>query len=187
MRNPMNSWERSDSSFHPTLIVGKNDLDLMKRLTKTGRDDRKFLRQIVVSFDVTAPLYWFKEFDTYKVSTVVNSTSTMHKIHSKPFELTDLSYDHSTIYAVASLTATIETLEELRQEYLETRDKKLWYSMIQLLPSSYNQTRTVTLNYEVLLNMYFSRRRHKLQEWRDFCDDILKLPYFKELSEVTKK
>ncbi len=182
-RNPLNSWDKSDSSYDKAgnYILGPNDLDLAKRLCKAGSDHRKFIRQILVSVDITAPMYWWKEFDTYKVATVANSTSTMHKIHSKPFELTDFSHDHLSIDALAALTTFMAFLEKKRLSYVESKDKADWYDIIQLLPSSYNQTRTVTMNYENLLNMYYARRNHKLEEWHVYCDWILSLPYTKDL------
>ncbi len=182
-RNPMNSWDRMDSAYDKdgNYLLGPNDLDLAKRLCKAGSDHRKFIRQILVCVDITAPMYWWKEFDTYKVATVANSTSTMHKIHSKPFELTDFSHDQLSIDALAALSGFIGFLEEKRLSYIETKDKADWYDLIQLLPSSYNQTRTVTMNYENLLNMYFARRNHKLLEWHTYCDWILSLPYTREL------
>ena len=185
-RNPMNSWARSDSRYDTegNYILGVNDLDLAKRLCKAGSDHRKFIRQILVSVDITAPMYWWKEFDTYKVATVANSTSTMHKIHSKPFELSDFSHDHMSKSAVEALTAYIEFMEVKREHYIETKDKADWYDIIQLLPSSYNQRRTITMNYENLLNMYYARRNHKLAEWHEYCDWILTLPYTKELFGV---
>ena len=188
-RNPMNSWNRMDSYYDEkgNFIMGPNDLNLAQRLARAGSDHRKFIRQIFVSVDFTAPLYWWKEYDTYKVATVANSTSTMHKIASKPFELEDFSYDHMNEKALASLKATIDVLEELRQEYLETKDKTIWYSMIQLLPSNYHQMRTCTLNYETLMNIYDARRTHKLQEWHDVCDWIASLPYAKELILAVEK
>ena len=188
-RNPMNSWNRMDSYYDEkgNFIMGPNDLNLAQRLARAGSDHRKFIRQIFVSVDFTAPLYWWKEYDTYKVATVANSTSTMHKIASKPFELEDFSYDHMNEKALASLKATIDVLEELRQEYLETKDKTIWYSMIQLLPSNYHQMRTCTLNYETLMNIYYARRTHKLQEWHDVCDWIASLPYAKELILAVEK
>ena len=212
MRNPMNSWEKSDSgygcgndkeyfcdecssSFHcttreKTYNVGSNDLDLMKRLRNAGTDHRKFMRMITVYVDVTAPLYWWKEFDTYKVGTVANSCSTMHKIHAKEFTLEDFSYEHmlsddypdefdfeimgpDDVWSSKNiLDLTIIALNTYRKKYLETKDKKYWWQMIQLLPSSYNQKRTVMLNYEVLANIYKSRKDHKLDEWHTFCDWI---------------
>lgn len=182
-RNPMNSWDRSDSKELPdgTFQFGPKDMDLAKRLIKSGSDHRKFMRQIFVSVNITAPLYWWKEYDTYKVATVANSTSTMHKIASKPFTLDDFSYEHMNEKALASLKAVIAVLEELRLEYLETKDKTVWYSMIQLLPTSYHQLRTCTLNYETLMNIYYARRNHKLDEWHVVCDWIASLPYAKEL------
>lgn len=182
-RNPMNSWNRMDSYYDEkgNFIMGPNDLSLAQRLARAGSDHRKFIRQIFVSVDFTAPLYWWKEYDTYKVATVANSTSTMHKIASKPFELDDFSHDHMNEKALESLKSVIAVLEELRLEYVETKDKSVWYSMIQLLPSSYNQMRTCTLNYETLMNIYYARRTHKLQEWHTLCDWITTLPYAKEL------
>ncbi len=182
-RNPLNSWDRMDSSYDKdgNYILGENDLSLAKRLCKAGSDHRKFIRQILVSVDITAPMYWWKEFDTYKVATVANSTSTMHKIHSKPFELDDFSHDHLSEDATDALLRFIQVLEQKRLSFVETKDKADWYDIIQLLPSSYNQTRTVTMNYENLLNMYFARRNHKLTEWHTYCDWILSLPYTKEL------
>ena len=230
MRNPMNSWEKSDSAYcHIDLArdctncvhrfttgystckaggfdIGPNDLDLMNRLRNAGTDHRKFMRMITVYLDITAPLYWWKEFDTYKVGTVANSCSTMHKIHEKEFTMEDFSTEHligspipnfkkpchvtekttdgNTGYSFG-LTATphdfvhwtIEVLNAYRMLYLETKDKNYWWQMIQLLPSSYNQKRTVMLNYEVLANIYKSRRNHKLDEWQTFCDWIERLPY----------
>ena len=184
MRNPMNSWHKSDTVGQS---IGQNDLDLLLRLTKAGTDHRKVLRQMMVSVDITAPLYWWKEFDTYKVGTVANSCSTMHKIQSKEFTMADFSHEQMNSPARAMLDVVVLQLEGLRQAYIASKSKEDWYSMIQLLPSSYNQKRTVTLNYEVLLNMYFARRRHKLQEWRDFCDAVMELPYFKEIAEAAGK
>ena len=182
-RNPMNSWNRQDSYYDEkgNYVLGPNDLDLAKRLAKAGSDHRKFIRQIFVSVDFNAPLYWWKEFDTYKVGTVANSTSTMHKIASKPFTMDDCSHDKMNETALRSLSQVIETLEALRQAYLETKDKELWYSMIQLLPSSYNQLRTVTMNYETLVNIYHARKDHKLAEWHVVCEWIETLPYAKDL------
>ena len=182
-RNPMNSWNRQDSYYDEkgNYVLGPNDLDLAKRLAKAGSDHRKFIRQIFVSVDFNAPLYWWKEFDTYKVGTVANSTSTMHKIASKPFTMDDCSHDKMNETALRSLSQVIETLEALRQAYLETKDKELWYSMIQLLPSSYNQLRTVTMNYETLVNIYHARKHHKLAEWHVVCEWIETLPYAKDL------
>lgn len=207
MRNPMNSWDQSDSKHHlfegaGTFIteIGDNDLKLMKNLAKAGSDHAKYLRMITVTMDVTAPLYWWKEFDTYKVGTVANSCSTMHKIHSKEFTLDDFSHEHliedwldsnceAMIYGELNepwsplevLEWTIKALNANREAYLTTKDKKFWWQMIQLLPSSYNQRRTVQLNYEVLRHQYHARKNHKLDEWHEFCDWIKRLPYAKEL------
>lgn len=182
-RNPLNSWARSDSYYNENheYILGENDLSLAKRLCKAGSDHRKFIRQIMVSIDITAPLYWWKEYDTYKVGTVANSTSTMHKIHSKPFELDDFSCDHMTEDTLQFMQTVVDQLEVIRNRYMEEKDKKHWYDLIQLLPSSYNQLRTCTLNYETLTNIYFARKHHKLDEWHTFCDFIETLPYAKEL------
>ena len=182
-RNPLNSWARSDSYYDETgnYVLGENDLGLAKRLRKAGSDHRKYMRQIFVSVDITAPLYWWKEYDTYKVATVANSTSTMHKIHSKPFTRADFSHDHMSEEALAALDSMIGVLEQLRLRFVETKDKQAWYSMIQLLPESYEQLRTCTFNYKTLVHIYFARRDHKLEEWHRFCDWILELPYAKEL------
>lgn len=221
MRNPMNSWEKSDSCTqgyvwcnefcgHPVsgcdresgLYLGPNDLGLMKRLRNAGTDHRKFMRMITVYVDITAPLYWWKEFDTYKIGTVANSCSTMHKIAEKEFTMEDFSCEHldrepyhrnwiESVIVDEDITSphkvwmtpfdvlrcTIEMLNAYRENYLETKDKQDWWQMIQLLPSSYNQRRTVMLNYEVLANIYKSRRNHKLDEWHTFCDWIESLPY----------
>lgn len=207
MRNPLNSWDKSDSEFNRDpinyfdendmpctdlrkFVIGENDLDLMHRLRNAGTDHRKFLRMIVVYVDITAPLYWWKEFDTYKVGTVANSCSTMHKIADKEFTLDDFSHDQLTdAYCLSNannpinaLEHTIECLNFYRKLFNETRDKKYWWQMIQLLPSSYNQKRTVLLNYEVLNNIYKSRKNHKLDEWSvGFMNWIRSLPYAKEL------
>ena len=183
-RNPLNSWNRMDSYYDENhqYILGPNDLDLAVRLRRAGSDHRKFLRQVMVSADITAPLYWWKEYDTYKVGTVANSASTMHKIHSKPFSREDFSTDHMTESTLLFMDQVIEKLEEIRLRYLEEGKKKEdWYDMIQLLPSSYNQMRTCSLNYETLINIYYARKDHKLQEWHIFCDWIASLPYGKEL------
>ena len=182
-RNPMNSWGRMDSGYDEdgSYRLGPNDLDLAKRLRRAGSDHRKFIRQIFVSVDITAPLYWWKEYDTYKVGTVANSTSTMHKIHSKPFELEDFSHDHLTERGLLSLQRTIGDLEETRLRFVQDKKKEDWYDMIQLLPTSYNQMRTCTLNYETLVNIYYARRNHKLEEWHTFCRWIETLPYAREL------
>ena len=183
-RNPMNSWARSDSYYDENgqYILGENDLSLAKRLRNAGTSDhRKYLRQVMLSVDITAPMYWWKEYDTYKIATVANSTSTMHKIHSKPFEIDDFSHDHLTENGLKVLKGIVDEMEKIRLEYIETKDKSLWYDLIQLLPSSYNQMRTCTLNYETLINIYKSRKHHKLDEWRSFCEWIETLPYAKEL------
>lgn len=183
-RNPMNSWSRMDSAYdaNGNYVLGENDLDLARRLARAGSDHRKFLRQIFVSVDITAPLYWWKEFDTYKVGTVANSTSTMHKIHAKPFERDDFSHDRLDDGALAALDAIIAYLESERLKFVEKKEERQpWHNMIQLLPSSYNQMRTVTMNYENLINMYYARKTHKLAEWHTFCDWILSLPYASEL------
>ena len=196
MRNPMNSWDKSDSLFiredfcdecedwklarmcggHAP-IIKENDLDLMKRLRSAGTDHRKFMRMLTVYVDLTAPLYWWKEFDTYKVGTVANSCSTMHKIHSKDFTLDDFSHEHLMDGSRLCLKITIDVLNDSRSRFVASNGKKFWWQMIQLLPSSYNQKRTVMLNYEVLANIYKSRKNHKLDEWRDFCEWIESLPY----------
>lgn len=182
-RNPLNSWARSDSYYDENgqYILGENDLGLAKRLARAGSDHRKYLRQIFISVDVTAPMYWWKEYDTYKVATVANSTSTMHKIHSKEFSRDDFSLDKLDEDSMAFFDTIIAKLEELRLKYTETKDKQYWYDIIQLLPSSYNQMRTCTLNYETLINIYYARKGHKLDEWHTFCDFIKTLPYAKDL------
>ena len=208
MRNPMNSWEKSDSDWDFDCIedpdnfytyktkdeyeIGPNDLDLMRRLRNAGTDHRKFMRMITVYLDITAPLYWWKEFSTYKVGTVANSCSTMHKIHAKEFEIDDFSHEHLNCRSISDLQHTIDRLNRTRGIYLyggfdydendnwvqfEPKSKYIWWQMIQLLPSSYNQKRTVMLNYEVLANMYKSRKDHKLDEWHEFCNWIEELPY----------
>ena len=188
-RNPMNSWERSDSYYdeNGNYILGENDLSLAVRLARAGSDHRKYLRQIFVTVDITAPLYWWKEFDTYKVATVANSTSTMHKIQAKEFTREDFSCDRMSDKALAALDALIAVLEEQRQKYLETKERVYWDDMIQLLPSSYHQLRTVTMNYETLVNIYYARRHHKLPEWHVFCDAIMELPYAKQLIAVKEE
>jgi hypothetical protein len=187
----MNSWDKSDSKWLLGLdenedevweyTIGENDLKLMKSLSKAGSDHGKFLRMINVTVDITAPLYWWKEFDTYKVGTVANSCSTMHKIHDKEVELSDFSWEHLDGYSLDILDDIIERLNDNRKHFLETKDKTYWWQMIQLLPSSYNQKRTVQLNYQVLKSMYFARKNHKLDEWREFCKWCESLPYFKEI------
>ena len=182
-RNPMNSWNRMDSYFDENgeFHFGENDLSLARRLCAAGSDHRKFIRQIFVSVDITAPLYWWKEYDTYKVATVANSTSTMHKIHANPFSLSDFSTDHMDAETLEEMESLIAFLEKLRLKYMENKDKQYWYDMIQLLPSSYNQMRTCTFNYETLRNIHHSRRNHKLAEWHTFCDWIETLPYAADL------
>ena len=182
-RNPMNSWGRMDSHTEPdgSFVFGPNDLDLAMRLAKAGSDHRKYLRMVFVSVDVTAPLYWWKEYDTYKVATVANSTSTMHKIHSKPFSMDDFSCDHMTDGTKKFMETVVAELENIRLRFKETKSKDDWYDMIQLLPSSYNQMRTCTFNYETLINIYRARKNHKLSEWHTFCDWIETLPYAEQL------
>jgi hypothetical protein len=182
-RNPMNSWDRMDSYHNEEgkFVFGENDLDLARRLCAAGPDHRKFIRQIFVSVDITAPLYWWKEYDTYKVGTVANSTSTMHKIHSNPFRTEDFSCDKMNPETKAYFETLVEHLEALRLKFAETKDKSYWYSIIQLLPTGYNQMRTCTFSYENLVNMYHSRKGHKLDEWHVFCDWVEQLPYSKEL------
>lgn len=189
MRNPMNSWDKSDSEYKLTVmddmpdvfehdvVIGDNDLDLMMRLRNAGTDHRKFMRMIVVYVDITSPSYFLKEFDTYKVGTVVNSTSTMHKIHANEFTLDDFSHEHLGKEELDILNTVIYALNWNRSKFLETKDKKYWWQMIQLLPFSYHYRRTIMLNYEVLANMYRSRKSHKLDEWVDFCKWIETLPY----------
>ena len=187
MRNPKNSWDKSDSRWEPQFdtaqgpvagefVIGPNDHSLMMTLRNAGTDHRKFMRMITVYLDITAPLYWWKEFDTYKVGTVANSCSTMHKIHAKEFTLEDFSCEK--LYdPLGDLRPTVDRLNVYRERYLETKDKNDWWQMIQLLPTSYNQKRTVMLNYEVLANIYKSRKDHKLDCWHTFCDWIKSLPY----------
>lgn len=187
MRNPMNSWEKADSCFFDdgSINIGENDLKLACSLVKAGSSHRKFMRQIFVSVDITAPLYWWKEMDQAKVATVTNSCSTMHKIHTKEFVLDDFSWDKlSSAKRADCLMSTIKELNEARQDYLTTKDKDFWYDMIQLLPSSYNQKRTITLDYETLLSMYFQRKDHKLNEWRELCEVIKDLPYMDKFIEA---
>lgn len=209
-RNPLESWHKSDSVFDLTkcnmqglascdrscainkFCIGKNDIDLLKRLTLAGTDHRKFMRQIMVSVDITAPLYWYKEYDTYKVGTTANSTSTMHRLATTPITIN--CFEHDKNVEVDNRTSTdlmfanvINDCEKLRQLYLETKDKKYWRALIQLLPNSWLQTRTVTMNYENLRNMYFARRNHKLSEWHVFCDWIKHLPYGNELICLERK
>ena len=202
-RNPLNSWDKSDSEWEfvedPSIInpndevkfvLGENDLALMRKLCRAGSDHRKFLRQILVSMDITAPLYWWKEFDTYKVGTVANSCSTMHAIHKKEFTRDDFSTEHLGCLISSEgvpwdteeyFDEWITLLNVCRDGFIKTKDKSWWWQLIQMLPSSYNQRRTVTLNYEVLLNMYHARRNHKLDEWRQLCNYIETMPYFSEI------
>ena len=196
MRNPMNSWPKSDSVFYSDFScqIGQYDLDLMERLIKSGAEHRKFLRMIHVQMDIEAPLYWWKEFETYKIGTVSNSCSTMHKIAAKELDINDFSHEHieeldGIEYNISYdwLLRTVDILNYYRIKYLKTKDKKYWWQMIQLLPSSYNQLRTVDLNYEVLLNQYFQRKDHKLDEWRIYCEQIKCFPYLNEFIEVLEK
>lgn len=186
-RNPLNSWGRMDSEYDEDGVfrLGENDLDLARRLARAGSDHRKYLRMIFVSVDITAPLYWWKEFDTYKVGTVANSCSTMHKIHAKAFEREDFSCDRLDEGGLAALDALIAYLESERQKFCANKeDRQSWHNMIQLLPSSYNQMRTVTLNYENLINIYYARKNHKLAEWHTLCDWIKSLPYASDLITI---
>ena len=200
MRNPMNSWDKSDSGWKDTadydemvnmeFIVGENDLELMQKLLKAGTEHRKYLRQIFISMDVIAPLYWWKEFDTYKVGTVANSCSTMHTIHKKEFEYEDFSHEHLETAGRWLLGETIKLLNKWREVYIKgnsvypKNDKKIWWQMIQTLPSSYNQRRTVTMNYENVFNILKQRCGHKLDEWIKFCDELFKLPYVEKIMEA---
>lgn len=190
MRNPKNSWDKSDSTFDYSKVsneegtycrsnsrIGENDYKLMKNLANAGPDHGKFLRMITVTMDIYAPLYWWKEADTYKVGTVANSCSTMHKIHAKPFRHADFSHENLTTEGLLVLDAIIDHLNHSRELFLATNDSEYWWDMIQILPSSYNQLRTVQLNYQVLKNMFHARKNHKLDEWREFCDFIRDLPY----------
>jgi len=202
MRNPLNSWDKSDSHWcngedcpmvenqhepaydcaERTYCLGEKDLDLMKRLVKAGSDHGKFMRMLLVTVDVTAPFYWWKEYDTYKVGTVANSCSTMHKITSKPIELSDFSMDDFYMDDIGidlkdMFIGVVADCEHLRNKYLETKDKRYWRGLIQLLPNSYNQKRTLLLNYAVLRNIYHSRKNHKLTEWHTFCAWVESLPY----------
>ena len=198
MRNPMNSWDKSDSGYIEyedwekadtgetwNFVVGEHDLDLMKRLYKAGTEHRKYLRQIFVSMDITAPLYWWKEFDTYKVGTVANSCSTMHKIAAKEFELDDFSCEHLIDFhgkgEFSTMGVILNDLNWSREKYLETKNKDYWWQMIQLLPSSYNQRRTITMNYENVISIIKQRSGHKLDEWNNFVDCLCQLPYIAEI------
>jgi len=181
-RNPMNSWDRIDSEFYITKLknnckIGPNDYKMLKGLCIAGKDHRKWMRMVTVTVDITGPLYWWKEFDTYKVGTVANSCSTMHKIHAKEFTLDDFSHEHLNKINIEVLKNVILALNEARQDFIGYKEKEYWWQMIQLLPSSYNQKRTVHLNYEVLNTMYHARKNHKLDCWHTLCDEIEKLPY----------
>lgn len=191
MRNPLNSWDRSDSSFedyvpdyamdtartYPCVKIGANDLKLMRQLYVGGQPHRKYLRQIFAVMDITAPLYWWKEFDTYKVGTTANSCSTMHKIAAKEFTLSDFSTEHLVGKSVAALQNVLDVMNLEREHYLAAKDKDCWWQLIQLLPSSYNQRRTVSMTYENVMNMLDYREGHKLDEWREFCKILKQLPY----------
>lgn len=193
MRNPRNSWYKSDSGYFTTFcdidrsstgreyVVGENDINLMRSLSQAGDDHSKFLRMMTVTVDITAPLYWWKEFDTYKVGTVANSCSTMHTLTSKEFTIDDFSHEHLFFESNDFLGVFVGYINDLRKKYIETKDKEYWWQIIQLLPSSYNQKRTVMLNYQVLRHIYKSRKNHKLDEWVDFCKWIESLPYSKDL------
>ena len=184
MRNPLNSWDKSDSYIELCdVIVGDADLALMHKLYKGGTEHRKYLRQIFVSMDIIAPLYWWKEFDTYKVGTVANSCSTMHKIHAKEFTLDDFSVEHLDGWSLEHFIDTLNLLNKYRYDFIETKNKSDWWQMIQLLPSSYNQKRTITMNYENAVNMIRQRENHKLDEWRDFVKELRQLPYMKQIME----
>lgn len=201
MRNPLNSWDKSDSNFYPwdetSVEIGENDLNLMKRLYKAGSEHRKYLRQIFISMDITAPLYWWKEFDTYKIGTVSNSCSTMHTIHKKEFSLDDFSIEHVSDDSleinykyvkywnkpIDALVDLIDILNACREKYLETKDKKWWWQLIQLLPSSYNQKRTITMNYENVITIIKQRSGHKLDEWNLLIEELKTLPYIEKIME----
>jgi hypothetical protein len=201
MRNPLNSWSRSDSSFedyvpdyamdtartYPCVKIGENDLKLMRQLYVGGQPHRKYLRQIFVVMDITAPLYWWKEFDTYKVGTTANSCSTMHKIAAKEFTVEDFSVEHLLAENTVYFGKTIERLNNARNKFLETKDKRYWRQMIQLLPSSYNQRRTVSMTYENVMNMLDYREGHKLDEWREFCKILKQLPYVEVIRDGKKE
>ena len=190
MRNPLNSWKKMDSIFESNnIILGPNDLGLAQRLIKSGTDHSKFLRQIFVSMDITAPLYWWKEMDTYKVGTVANSTSTMHTIYKSPITKDKFSFDNNNLPVLGYtydvyINDVLTMCENLRKQYCATEDKRYWRALIQLLPNAWNQTRTWTANYQVLRNIYNSRKNHKLSEWHTFCEEIEKLPYSKELITI---
>ena len=188
-RNPMNSWHKSDSGYgldgedEDVFVIGKNDMDLMQRLYKAGTEHRKYLRQIFVSMDITAPLFWWKEMDQYRINVTTNSCSTMHKIHAKEFELDDFSFDDFDYYGEwkDDVTDVIDSCEDLRQCYLTTKDKRYWYLLIRLLPSAYNQKRTITMNYENVMTIINQRKGHKLDEWNDLVEELYKLPYVREI------
>lgn len=186
MRNPMNSWDRSDSRYNSfgAYMPGEKDLGLMKRLVKAGSEHAKYLRMIHIQMDIVAPLYWWKEFDTYKVGTVANSCSTMHKIHAKEFELDDFSHEHMSYGSLDWLDSTIDRLNRCRKMYIMTKEKEHWWQMIQMLPSSYNQRRTVDINYQTALNIIHQRKNHKLDEWHVLSDMLLQLPCMRELYEA---
>ncbi len=184
MRNPLNSWKKGDSVFTPEIIIGENDMKLAKALIKAGPADRKLLRMIHVQVDITAPLYWWKEMDQYKVGTVTDSCSTMHKIHSRNLTIDDFSHEHLDGLMNGTLKGIIELMNTYRQKFVETKDKSYWWNIIQMLPSSFNQMRTWDGNYETLMSMYFQRRNHKLDEWHTLCDWILELPYMREFIGV---
>lgn len=195
MRNPLDSWDQNDTetrywgithstgkkSCRSEERVGPNDMRLAQNLRRAGTDHRKYLRQILVSVDIEAPLYWWKEFDTYKVGTVANSCSTMHTLHKKPITEELFSYEKLDGWRLIEFKKFVEGLDMAREEYLKTKDKDMWYQLIQMLPSSFNQLRTVTFNYEVILSIYHARKNHKLEEWHDFCRWAEGLPYFKEM------
>ena len=203
MRNPLNSWDRSDSIYgeyygrdengdevllpYKTPMIGRNDLTLMQKLYVAGHPHRKYLRQIFVAMDITAPLYWWKEFDTYKVGTTANSCSTMHKIAAKEFTLDDFSTEHLVGLSLSTMNTVLYTLNSWRKDYLATKDKDWWWQMIQLLPSSYNQRRTVTMTYENVMNMLDYRQGHKLDEWNEFCKILLGLPYVADLRRAKEE
>ena len=203
MRNPLNSWDKSDSDYCSNIqcggcrfrgddplcrrfletdcIIGSNDIALMQRLYKAGTEHRKYLRQIFVSMDITAPLYWWKEADQYRIGVTTNSCSTMHKIHAKPFELDDFSHEHVSSWNMNTLKYVIDCLNADRENYLITKDKEYWWQLIQLLPSSYNQRRTITMNYENVMTIINQRKGHKLDEWNDLVEELYKLPYVREI------
>jgi len=189
MRNPMNSWDKSDSGYgigedEDVFEIGKNDLDLMRRLYKAGSEHRKYLRQVFCSMDVNAPLYWWKEMDQYRINVTTNSCSTMHKIHAKKFELDDFSHEHLNEVAIYVLEGYLEWMNAYRERYEENKEKEDWWQMIQLLPSSYNQKRTITINYENVVTIIKQRTGHKLDEWNEFVKVMKSLPYIEEIMEI---